>query len=215
MNKIKITSNIAHFKIPYASKYQKTYDIPPISTVIGMLKVLFGEDINDFKFGYTFDYVTKFEDVMNMSKINIEKISDIGDIGPSNKNVTDVITREYLHDCILNIYTDIELPLVMDYCLTMGRANSLARVHLPIEKANLIDKVGVGYNQYTPIDIGQGIIKPITYISEYDKKTQSFKTKVKHLRINKEFEYDKFYDPIAEQNLFLWKYEDGEIYELS
>lgn len=210
-----ITSQTAHFKIPYASKYQKSYEIPPISTVLGMLKVLFGESIDDFVFGYSFEYGSKFNDVMNISKVNISKITNIGNLGPTDKKVTDVITVEYLYDCILNIYTDIELPLKVDYCLTMGKANNLARLHLPFKKVKLINKVGEGFNQYTPTSVGTGVIKPITYISEFDKRIQSFRTKVKHLRINKEFKYDKNYDPESECNIFLWRYKGGEIYELS
>ncbi|MCQ4925039.1 CRISPR-associated protein Cas5 [Tissierella carlieri] len=215
MRKIKITSNIAHFKIPYSSKYQKTYDIPPISTVVGILKVLFGEDIDNFKFGYTFKYESKFEDAMNISKVNINDVVTLEDPSTNKRKVTDNITREYLYDCTLLIYTDIELPIEMNYCLTMGRSNSLARVHFPFKPVQLLEEVGQGFNQYTPIELGLGMIKPITYYSEFDKKSQSFNTKVKHLRLNKHFDYDRNYDKEEDQNIFLWKYQGGEIYELN
>lgn len=215
MQKLTITSKTAHFKIPYASKYQKTYDIPPISTVIGMLRVIFGENINNFVFGYTFEYERKFDDAMTMYKVNIKELSTIGKIDKRKDYVTDSIVREYLYDCVLKIYTDIDLPIEMNYCLTMGRANNLARLHFPFEKIKLVDEVGIGYNQLTTIDIGTGIIKPITYYSNYDKKAQSFQTKTKHLRYNREFEYNKNFDEEEGQNIFLWRYEDGEIYGLS
>lgn len=215
MRKINITSQIAHFKIPYASKYQKTYDIPPISTVIGILKVLFGEEVNDFIFGYTFEYEAKYKDLMTLYKININQIMDIGSDEERKELIKDVASREYIYNCILKIYTTIDTPIKMNYCLTMGRANCLARVHFPFKEVKLIDKEGVGTNQYTPIEIGQGVVKPITYFSKYDKLTQSFETKVKHLRENKQFEYDKHYDNVEEKNIFLWRYKDGEIFGVS
>ena len=214
MQKITITSKTAHFKVPYASKYQKTYDIPPISTVIGMLKVIFGQEIDNFVFGYTFEYDSKFNDAMAMYKVNINNVLTVGQLEKRNDQVTDSIIKEYLYDCILKIYTDIDLPIEMNYCLTMGRANNLARLHFPFKKVELVDEIGLGYNQLTPINIGTGVISPITYFSNYDKKTQSFQTKTKHLRLNKKFNYNKNFDEEEEQNIFLWKYESGEIYEL-
>lgn len=213
MQKIVVTSNMAHFKVPYASKYQKTYDIPPISTVIGMLKVIFGEEIDNFIFGYTFEYESKFQDTMLMYKVNVRDLPTIGDIYIKNDYITDSTIREYLYNCTLKIYTDIDLPIQMNYCLTMGKSNNLARLHLPFKKVNLVDAIGTGYNQFTPIHIGTGIVKPITYYSKYDKNTQSFITKTIPLRFNKEFEYDKHYDEEEGQNIFLWKYESGEIHE--
>lgn len=214
MKKITITSKQAHFKIPYATKYQKTYRIPPVSTIIGILKVIFDENIDDFVFGYTFSYDSIYEDTMMVYKTNIKGIKE-NSFTSKNNSVTDVVIRQYLYDCILNIYTNIDKPIKMNYCLNMGRANCLARVHFPFNEVKLIDRLGTGYNQYTPISIGKGIIKPITYFSEYDKKTQSFNTKTKNLRLNKEFEYDKNFDTEEEQNIFLWHFRGGEIYEFS
>ncbi len=215
MQRIVITSKTAHFKVPYTSKYQKTYDIPPISTVIGMLKVIFGEEIDDFVFGYTFEYESKFDDAMTLYKINANDLPIIGDSSRKRDYVSDSIVREYLYNCVLKIYTDIDLPIVMNYCLTMGRANNLARLHLPFSEVKLVDAIGTGYNQLTPVNIGTGIIKPVTYYSKYDKATQSFHTRTMHLRFNKEFEYDRHFDEEEGQNIFLWKCEGGEIYEFS
>lgn len=215
MNRLTITSKTAHFKVPYTSKYQKTYDIPPISTVIGMLKVIFGEEIDDFIFGYTFEYESKFNDAMLIYKVNLKEMPTVGELEKRKDQVTDSIIRDYLYNCVLKIYTDLDLPIEMNYCLTMGRANNLARLHLPFEKVELIDAIGLGYNQLTPVNIGIGIVSPITYYSNYDKRTQSFQTKTKHLRYNKEFNYNKNFDEEEGQNIFLWRYKDGEIYELS
>jgi len=210
-----ITSKTAHFKLPYSSKYQKTYNSPPISTVIGMLKVLFGEDIDNFIFGYTFRFDTKFEDAMNIEKININDIGYIGDSSLRYKRVTDSGIREYLYDCVLTIYTDIDLPIKMDYCLTMGRSNNLARVHFPFAEVNLKQEEGKGYNQYTTVNIGTGKISPIAYYSKYNDITQSFDTSIKHLRFNEVFDYDKNYDEETEENIFLWEMKGGDIVELS
>lgn len=218
MKKIIITSRNAHFKIPYASKMQYTYEVPPISTVLGILRVLYGEDIDDFKFGYIFQYESKYTDIMKGHKINVSNVRTIiknnnkVEINQEKPLASDWIGREYLYNCILKIYTDIDLPIKIDYCLTMGRANCLARLHLPIKDVELINKEGKIINQYTPTDIGKGIIKPITYLSKYDKNIQSFQTKIKHLRFNKEVDYDKNYDIDEEQNIFLWHYYGGEIF---
>lgn len=215
MKKIRITSKSGHFKIPYASKYQKSYDSPPISTVVGMLMVLFGEEIDDFIFGYTFDYEHKYKDAMTMNKIDINKINEVGDFSPVNDKVVDSGIREYLHDCVLTIYTDIDLPIKMEYCLTMGRSNNLARVHFPFKEIKLLNKAGKGYSQYTDKNIGKGKISAISIFSKYNKLSQSFDTNIKHLRFNEEFDYDKNYDDEAEENIFLWKFKDGEIIEFS
>ena len=60
VNKLEITSMTAHFGEPLGCDDRRTKDIPPPSTVIGILKVLFGEDIDDFIFGYTFASQAKF-----------------------------------------------------------------------------------------------------------------------------------------------------------
>lgn len=221
IKKLLITSNNAHFKIPYSSKLQLTYEVPPISTVLGILRVIYGEEIDNFIFGYTFNYEGKYNDLMNVYKLNasedfkffttIDKSKDELTIIPSKDKITDVVNREYLFNCALKIYTNIDKDIKMNYPLTMGRANCLARLHFPIEEVKLINKEGEGYNQFTPMDVGVGQIMPITYYSKYDKELQSFQTKIKHLRYNKTFSYDKNYDTEEEHNILLWKYTGGEV----
>lgn len=221
LKKILITSNNAHFKVPYNSKLQLTYEAPPISTVLGILRVIFGEDIDDFVFGYIFSYESKYNDLIKLYKIDVTdnyKSSTIIDktkgkvtVTPSKEKVSDVVNREYLHDCTLKIYTDIDKEIKLEYPLTMGRANCLARLHLPIGEVKLINKEGEGFNQFTPIEIGTGPIMPTTYYSRYERELQSFQTKIKHLRFNKSFKYNKNYDTEEEQNIILWKYRGGEV----
>lgn len=202
INKLKITAPIAHFKVPYASKLQITYDVPPLSTVIGMLKVIFGDDIDDFKFGYLFESEGKFKDAITLHKFNKKN---------KNKKITDCGVREYLDNCRLLIYTDLDKPIEMNHILTMGRSNCLARLHFPIEKVQLTNKEGKGYNQYTPVDIGTGVIKPISILNRYNPAVGSFDTTVKHLRFNKEFKYDKHYDIEENQNVILWHFKGGGV----
>lgn len=205
LNKIKITSEIAHFKIPHGSKNQRTYLCPPLSTVFGMLRVIYGEDINDFVFGYTFKYSVIKNDGITIYKVN-------KDVKKNKKGyVTDYCHRGYLYDCELIIYTDIDNKILLQESLNMGKSNCLARVYFPIKKVDLINKKGICYNQYSPKEIGTGIIMPITFNSKFNHKLGCFDTKILHLRYNEQFEYQKYHDKELNENVFLWKYEDGEV----
>ena len=205
LNRLKITAPIAHFKVPYSSKYQNTYSIPPLSTVVGMLKVIYGEEINDFIFGYIFEYETDFVDGYTLHKVN-------KDIKQNKKGYTsDYCFKKYLHDCTLTIYTNISKEISMEHSFTMGKSNCLARLHFPIEEVSLVDKTGKGYNQFTPIEVGTGEIMPVTVNTKFNHRLDSFDTRIKHLRLNKEFDFDKYHDEEKKQNVFLWSYKDGDI----
>ena len=57
--KITIVSTMAHFKNSRSGVLQQTYKIPPVSTVVGILKNIYGENIENFIFGYNFGYPIK------------------------------------------------------------------------------------------------------------------------------------------------------------
>lgn len=209
VKKIRITSQTAHFGEFLGCDDRRTNDIPPPSTVIGILRVLFGEYIDNFAFGYTFTSQAKFKD-----DITLYKHSNQGFALNKNKEMTTNCNfREYLFENELTIYTDIEEGLLMSYALCLGKSGNIARVHLPIKEVDLISKDGKGFNQFTPIKIGQGAINPTTMVTNFNDKLCAYDQQTKHLRKNTTFNYNKNHDTESNQNIFLWKIENGEVKE--
>lgn len=205
LNRLRISAPFAHFKIPYSSKFQDTYPVPPLSTVIGMLKVIYGEDINHFTFGYTFESEVDFIDGYTLHKLN-------KDVKKNQKGyINDYCMKKYLHRCCLTVYTDIPQKICMNHALTMGKSNCLANLHFPVEEVDLTDKPGKGYNQFTPVTVGTGEILPVTVMTKFNHQLGSFDTNIKHLRLNKEFDAETYHDEERNQNVFLWSYKDGEV----
>lgn len=202
LKKLVIKAPFAHFGEPYGSKQQLTYNHPPPSTVLGILRVIFGEDINNFVFGYTFKYDAKVKDSITIHKLKFGKKKSIG---------SDCCRRDYLYNCELTIYTSIDADIKMNYILTLGKSGNLARLELPIANTELKEKTGIAYNQFSPINIGTGVIKRYSMNSVYSKKLQSFDSLSKNLRFNTELKYNKNYDEDDEQNILLWKFKDGEV----
>ena len=64
LTRITIKGDFAHFKMPAKSKYQQTFEIPPVSTVVGILQNIYGKEINDFTLGYTIKFNQKTKDLM-------------------------------------------------------------------------------------------------------------------------------------------------------
>ena len=64
MKKLRITSMTGHFGKILGHDDIGTYDIPPISTIIGLLKVIYGENVLEevFKFGYIYRDKGSFKD---------------------------------------------------------------------------------------------------------------------------------------------------------
>ena len=207
LNKLQITSKTAHFGIPSGTDYRRTYFTPPPSTILGMLRVIYGEDIikENFSFGYDLEYESKFIDVETIYKFNIKK---------QRKDKTDCCKKEYLFDCKLNIYHDINIdkfPINMEYILCMGASNNLARLHFPINQIEIINKEGQGYNQFTPIRIGTGKIESASVFTKYSKKFESFDNQYMKLRQNKVFDYNKNYDPETNRNIYLYQFKEGRV----
>lgn len=209
LNKIEIIGDIAHFKIPMHSKIQRTYEIPPISTIVGILKNIYGEEIDDFILGYVIYHNGTFKDLQTMYKEinpNVKTLTD------SDRFQTDVCPIEYLINPKLIIYTDIDKNIEFSEPLCLGKTNCLAKVlSLSEIKVNLIDKKAVGYNQYTDINIGDGMIKRINTLTEYNEKKGYYDIYSSMVRENNEFEYDKYYDEDEKQNIFLWNWKKGGV----
>ncbi|HFL2405919.1 TPA: CRISPR-associated protein Cas5 [Clostridioides difficile] len=209
LNKIEIIGDIAHFKIPMHSKIQRTYEIPPISTIVGILKNIYGEEIDDFTLGYVIYHNGTFKDLQTIYKEinpNVKTLTD------SDRFQTDVCPIEYLINPKLIIYTDINKNIEFNEPLCLGKTNCLAKVlSLSEIKVNLIDKEAVGYNQYTDINIGGGMIKRINTLTEYNEKKGYYDIYSSMVRENNEFEYNKYYDEDEKQNIFLWNWKKGGV----
>lgn len=206
MNKIIINSQFAHFKIPYGSKVQCTYKIPPISTVIGILKNIYGNEIDNFVFGYTLENNGVFIDIQKIYKeVNLNAMPSNKRFNDSGAWVSDVCSIEYLFEPKLIIYSNIENDTVMNDCMNLGKTDCLATIK-SIESIELVDKIGQGYSQWTDINVGYGVIYNITTETEYNIKRGIYNYYTKKLRLNDNFEYDKFYDEEENQNIYLWEY---------
>lgn len=208
LTRISIRAPLAHFKIPARSKIQKTYEIPPISSVVGILQNFYGKDINNFKFGYFIKFDSKHNDLMTIYKelnLNKRRITD------KDRFKSEVCIVEYLTNIELVIYTDINKEILLNDVLVAGKANCLATIQ-DIKKVELLEQAGFGYNQYTDIKIGQGQIRRINTITKYNENTDMYDIKMALVRENIEFEYDKYYDYDYDQNIYIWKWENGEIY---
>lgn len=210
MNRITITSPTGHFGEVLGVDDRLTHDTPPPSTIIGILKVLFGEEIEneEFIFGHTFNSGIRYLDDYTIYKHSNEGYERKTKTSPVS---TDCRSIEYHYECELIIYTNIKKKLMMKYPLCMGKSGNPARLRLPIKEIELKEKEGKGYNQYTPINIGKGTIRPINLITKYNPKLNSYDAQVAPLRLNKEFDYDKNHDEELNHNIVLWKYKEGGV----
>lgn len=211
LNRITIKGDFAHFKIPARAKIQQTYNIPPISTVVGILQNIYGLDIDDFYVGYTINYKTKHKDLMTIYKeFNIAEKSK----NDKKRFISDTCVVEYLYDVELVIYTDIKKEIELKDVLVLGKANCLGTIS-KIEEIELIEKEGFGYNQYTSKDVGDGQIRRINTLTKYNPLIDMYDIKSDIVRENIEFEYDKNYDEELEQNIYIWKWKEGNVYEIN
>lgn len=207
INRITITGDFAHFKIPAKSKIQLTYEIPPISTVVGILQNIYGLDIDDFILGYTINYDCKNREIMTIYKEIDLKERTLSD---SKRFIKDLCTIEYLYNVELIIYTDICKEIELKDVLVLGKANCLAKIK-SIEEIELIKEEGYGYNQYTQKNLGNGQIRRINTITFFDEFTDMYNIQSALVRENSRFNYDKNYDSDLQQNIYLWRYKGGFI----
>ncbi|NOZ33841.1 MAG: type I-B CRISPR-associated protein Cas5 [Chlorobi bacterium] len=129
--RIKISSWTASFRYPnLISGFQPTLDVPPISTVLGLLNAAAGKYIehSQLKIAYYFEYGAKAVDLETIYQIGIVK----GKKAPSNSVKSNVINREFLFDCRLYIYLEdrelVEFLKNPYYSLILGRSGDLATV---------------------------------------------------------------------------------------
>lgn len=138
--KIDITAWTSGFKYPnLISGFQPTLEVPPISTVLGIINAAAGKYIKHDKLiiGYYFEYESK--------QIDLETIYQIEAHGkgyPKNITKSNIINREFLFNNHLIIYLqDKELAdyfRMPVYPLLLGRSNDLATVN-NIKEIDLIE----------------------------------------------------------------------------
>ena len=195
--KIILTSELAHFKNSINGKNQNTFKSPPVSTIVGILKNIYGEDIQNFIFGYTCEYNGIFTDVANIYKT----------VSSNKKCITDICFIEYLIKPTIRIYTDIESEIILDETLNLGKTNCLAKCRFAEVEIN--NEKSIGYNQWTPKNIGHGIIQRINLETKYNKLKGYYDYITALLRHNTQFESQYKINDIQE-GIQLWKYENEE-----
>ncbi|MBK7635098.1 MAG: type I-B CRISPR-associated protein Cas5 [Saprospiraceae bacterium] len=137
--KIDITSWTASFRYPnLISGMQPTLEVPPLSTVLGLLNAAAGSYLNhkDLKLGYYFQYEMEGEDLETIYQISSK------DGRPTNYAKSNVITRKFLYNNFFRIYTDNEQVVKYlsqpYYPILMGRMNDLATIECISKKEELI-----------------------------------------------------------------------------
>lgn len=136
--KIDITSWTASFRYPnLISGTQPTLEVPPISTVLGLINAAAGSYLKhkDLKLGYYFEYEMEGEDLETIYQVSSK------DGRPTNNAKSNVITRKFLYNNFLRIYTDSEQVTNFlsqpYYPILLGRMNDLATIERISEKEEL------------------------------------------------------------------------------
>lgn len=136
--KIDITSWTSSFKYPnLISGYQPTLEVPPISTVLGLINAAAGKYLKHSKLNlaYYFEYAAKQTDLETIYQIEGHEKGY-----PKNTTKSNIINREFLFNNHLVIY--LENKEIADYFsrpifpLLLGRSNDLATVNF-IEETGL------------------------------------------------------------------------------
>ena len=142
--KIDITSWTASFRYPnLISGMQPTLEVPPISTVLGLINAAAGSYLKhkDLKLGYYFEYEMEGEDLETIYQINGDfkfdkRTQQVQTIAKSN-----VISRKFLYNNFLRLYTDsqqvVEYLTQPYYPILLGRMNDLATIECISEKEKL------------------------------------------------------------------------------
>lgn len=190
-----ITSDMAHFKRFRSPLKQQSYKIPPISTVIGILKNIYGENIKDFVFGYNFSYDSseyEIETIWKRSNINVQ--SEVPTKFPSH--------IEFLINPKLEILT-IGLNSQIEFInnLNLGKTTCMAEVEF--SNCDIVCQTSKSKNVITLLEDGEGVIERQNIETYYDKTIGAFKQITKPIRINNEINCKYSYDG---KGIYLMKY---------
>ncbi|MDR1895409.1 MAG: type I-B CRISPR-associated protein Cas5b [Prevotellaceae bacterium] len=129
--KIDITAWTSSFKYPnLISGFQPTLEVPPLSTVLGLINSASGKYIKPsyLNIGYYFEFEAKSVDLETIYQIEAHEKGY-----PKNSTKSNVINREFLFNNHLILYVQekeisdyFRLPV---YPLLLGRSNDLATVN--------------------------------------------------------------------------------------
>lgn len=140
---VDISSWTASFRYPnLISGVQPTLEVPPVSTVLGLINAAAGQYLNHQKLelGYYFQFEAKASDLETIYQI------DSNNGRPTNNAKSNIIRREFLYNARLKIYlTDKTLADYFRqpyYPLVLGRMNDLATV----ERVTTVDLPEVDYS---------------------------------------------------------------------
>ena len=154
--RIKISSWTSSFRYPnIMSGFQPTMDVPPISTVLGIINSCAGEyqRFSNTELGYYFEYEAKSVDLETIYMVEVNKNA------PTNKVKSNVIKREFLYGCKLYIYlTDEKIVKLFRnpvYQVLLGRSTDLATIE-EITTLNLheIENASKRKGQIMPVSVG-------------------------------------------------------------
>ncbi|MDR0508041.1 MAG: type I-B CRISPR-associated protein Cas5b [Dysgonamonadaceae bacterium] len=174
--KIDITSWTASFRYPnLISGMQPTLEVPPISTVLGLINAAAGFYVEhkNLYLAYYFEYEMEGEDLETIYQISGK------DGKPTNEAKSNVIMRKFLYNNFLRIYTTNEK--IADYFsnpyypVLLGRMNDLATIVKVSEKENL-EKMNVAQKisgQIVPFEYylpGQIQALPQYFSNEFPRK---------------------------------------------
>ena len=136
--KIDITSWTASFRYPnLISGTQPTLEVPPISTVLGLINAAAGKYLHHehLQLGYYFEYEMEAEDLETIYQISSKEGR------PTNNAKSNIIYRRFLYNNWLRIYTpDEQIANYLSkpyYQLLLGRMNDLATVEKISTKESL------------------------------------------------------------------------------
>lgn len=137
---VDIESWTASFRYPnLISGFQPTLEVPPLSTVLGLMNAAAGDYIEhkELQIGYCFQYAGQGVDLETIYQIDSNSAGK-----PSNNAKSNVIRREFLFEAQLRIYlSDKRLAGYFRepaFSLLLGRMNDLATV-LRIRKIQLVE----------------------------------------------------------------------------
>ena len=128
---VDIRSWTASFRYPnLISGIQPTLEVPPLSTILGLINAAAGHYIEHTKLsiGYYFEFQFKATDLETIYMI------DSNNGKPTNNAKSNVIKREFLFDTFLRLYffdsSLINYLKMPAYQLVLGRMNDLATVDI-------------------------------------------------------------------------------------
>lgn len=142
--RIKLSSWTASFRYPnLISGFQPTLDVPPVSTVLGLINAAAGKYLEHsvLSLGYYFKYGAKATDLETIYQFEL-KTSKSGSY-TSNSTKSNVINREFLFDCRLYIYLQnkeiVKYFRSPHYPLFLGRSGDLVSVDEICEKTDIVE----------------------------------------------------------------------------